>query len=689
MQLVGQSTWVRAVIAVLASASLALGGLPSAAAAGLETSTRAGLAQDETPVAGLMVQYADGVSKIAPNGQITSANFSSVSIRSTVGLWDGLHALTFEQPVSRAKAEAVKTQLMLDKRVVSVTLDELLGQQSRAVAAAVQAFRKASAVREARAVSAPPANDLESPQLQLNWWAPLVLGSGKLVGYRVRQSEDGLSWRVIVSNTANKRTSLLTSRGLVAGTASFFQIAALTETAAGSIRRGAWSATVKGIPRTAPQGPILLGSGTLTGGVAGASVSQPFSPQTLPQRGGLATGYVGLAFGPGGEPITGACTNSNCTFSGLQEGTSYQIEVSARNRISEAQSKPPVQVSDPDFARQWYLSSERGIDVPRAWNLSRGRAAVVVAILDGGITDHPEFAGRVLPGYDFVADAENSGDGDGRDADASDPGDFEGPSASTWHGTHITGIIGAANDGVGTTGVAPQTSLLPLRILGTDGGKKSDLIAAMRWAAGLSVDGVPANQNPARVVNLSLGSKGVSCDTAPGGSQATINELVALGITVVTAAGNDAGSAEDSYPGNCSGVINVTALGYSSDLASYANTGEAVDIAAPGGNYQPSGGGLSFGTMYSTTNLGLTNPGASGYGIKQGTSMAAPVVSGVVALMYALRPAITPSQVLQALRATASAFPAGSNCEASGGCGTGIVNAAAVLARIAATLPRN
>ena len=195
-----------------------------------------------------------------------------------------------------------------------------------------------------------------------------------------------------------------------------------------------------------------------------------------------------------------------------------------------------------------------------------------MAVLDTGVwADHLDLAGQVLPGYDMVSDVATANDGDGRDADASDPGDWItaaenasgtfkncGVDDSSWHGTKISGIVGAAaNNGQGMAGTAFGVRILPVRVLGKCGGFDSDIQAGMRWAAGLNVPGAPINPNPARVVNLSLGGSGV-CDAASGYPR-IIAELAAAGTTVVAAAGNSAGRAVE-LPANCPGVIAVAGL---------------------------------------------------------------------------------------------------------------------------------
>jgi serine protease len=219
-------------------------------------------------------------------------------------------------------------------------------------------------------------------------------------------------------------------------------------------------------------------------------------------------------------------------------------------------------------AGQWYLRHPTGevqsaIDVETAWNYTTGNSGMVVAVIDTGVRfDHPDLlrvaaGGNLLPGYDMISDVDTANDGDGRDADASDPGDWvtlddvrkvggpfedcsDAAENSSWHGTQISGLIGAlTNNGRGMAGVGPNIRVLPVRTLGKCGGFDSDIIAGMRWAAGLPVAGVPVNPTPARVLNLSLGGDG-ACEAA---YRDALAEITARGAAIVAAAGNSAGHA--------------------------------------------------------------------------------------------------------------------------------------------------
>jgi len=339
--------------------------------------------------------------------------------------------------------------------------------------------------------------------------------------------------------------------------------------------------------------------------------------------------------------------------------------------------------NDPQYTNQWNYKGTWGINAPAAWNVTTGLASTVVAVMDTGITNHVDLSGRTVPGYDFIGDVSTANDGNGRDNNPSDPGDWVTDAEthttafadcavldSSWHGTHVAGTIGAnSNNGIGVAGINWNAKILPIRVLGKCGGFLSDIADGTRWAAGLPVSGVPANPNPAKVINISIGGPGPCSATY----QNAINSVVAAGAIVVVAAGNESTNASNSEPGNCNGVITVAATASDAFRAPYSNFGSTVDISAPGGDFTWDTGVLS------TINTGTTVPVADGYASFQGTSMAAPHVTGVVSLMLARNPYLTPNQVQQILQSTARAFPPSSNCYGTSDCGAGIVDAAAAV----------
>lgn len=371
--------------------------------------------------------------------------------------------------------------------------------------------------------------------------------------------------------------------------------------------------------------------------------------------------------------------------------------------LSEVQYAEPDQVrlpiiappNDPYFvasppSNQWDLYDPvGGINMQAAWDITTGSPSVVAAIGDTGLTNHVDLAGRMVSGsvatsgYDFVSNTTIANDGDGRDSNPSDPGDWVTSAESTnpasvlygcqvsdssWHGSHVAGTIGAAsNNSVGVAGINWTSPLLIMRVLGKCGGYDSDIIDGVKWGAGLAVSGVPANANPAKVINLSLGGSG-SCSST---WQTAINNLTSAGAVLVVAAGNSNVNVSGFSPANCNGVVTVAATGQTGSKASYSNYGAQVEISAPGGS------GSYY--IWSTINAGTQGPTSDTYGGYQGTSMAAPHVTGVVSLMFSINPTLAPSQVLSILQGTARAFPGGSSCNTSN-CGSGILDAGAAVA---------
>ena len=328
----------------------------------------------------------------------------------------------------------------------------------------------------------------------------------------------------------------------------------------------------------------------------------------------------------------------------------------------------------------WGLTGTFGINVNGAWSKTQGSSRVVVAVLDTGITTHTDLGSQVA-GYDMIADPSVANDGDGRDANPSDPGDWVsaadssgatfggnlagcGISNSSWHGTHVAGTINAAINGVGSVGIAPKVLVQPVRVLGKCGGYMSDIALGIMWAAGAAVPGLPVNATPANVITLSLGGGGACSAT----EQSAIDYAIGRGVTVTIAAGNEDSPASSSSPGNCNGVITVAATDSAGKRAWFSNYGPLVEIAAPGVG------------IYSTMNSGTTVPAGQTYVSWSGTSMATPHVAGVVALMLSRDKSLTPAQVLQRIQSTATAF-GGTVCDAdtTKTCGAGIINAGSAV----------
>ncbi len=376
----------------------------------------------------------------------------------------------------------------------------------------------------------------------------------------------------------------------------------------------------------------------------------------------------------------------------LAEQPEVAYAVPDQRRRAFAAPNDPLYTSGPaatgPASGQWYLrapstESPSSIDAEGAWALQRGSAATVVAVLDTGVRfDHGDLlrttaGGKLLPGYDMVDDVEIANDGDGRDADPSDPGDWltltevltpngtfegcaDGAVPSSWHGTLTASLVGAlTGNGIGMAGSAPGVTLLPVRVLGKCGGFDSDIIDGMRWAAGLQVPGLPLNPNPAKVLNLSLGGTG-ACSAA---YLDVMRELDALGVVVVAAAGNTTGHAVGT-PANCPGVIGVTGLRHVGTKVGFSDLGPEISIAAPGGNcVNIDEGSPCLYPILGATNAGTTTPVANStvftdaYNISVGTSFAAPLVAGTAALMLAARPTLEPDELLQRMKATARPFP--------------------------------
>jgi serine protease len=351
------------------------------------------------------------------------------------------------------------------------------------------------------------------------------------------------------------------------------------------------------------------------------------------------------------------------------------VEYAEPDRIMRVTFTP----NDPRYNEQWNLfESTAGINAPAAWDRATG-SGIVVAVLDTGYRPHADLNANILQGYDFISDTFTANDGNGRDNDARDPGDWADPGdcgphdpfdlvPSTWHGTHVAGIIAArANNARGVAGVAHNARIVPVRVLGKCGGSTSDIADAILWAAGVPVQGTPANGNPAKVINMSFGSPG-GCGTT---LQSAINSARTMGASVIAGAGNDGLDGWDFAPASCSGAVSVASVNRSGGKSSFSNYGTVVRLAAPGGE-KPVVSAAN--DVLSTLNAGTTTPGPDNYVFYHGTSMATPQVSGVVALMLSVKPTLKPDDVIYLLQSTTRHFPA--ECAQ---CGAGIVNARAAV----------
>jgi serine protease len=399
---------------------------------------------------------------------------------------------------------------------------------------------------------------------------------------------------------------------------------------------------------------------SLSASLAASSPASRFAPAVVAHR-VEALGAVLIRFGD----VDAAATLAAAAIAAAHPDVAYVHP----NYLLSAARIP----NDPLYARQWHY--ER-INLPAAWDVTIGSSSTIVAVVDGGVpfhpTDptrrHPDLFGKLVAGYDFITDPESAGDGDGRDADPFDPSPAQ-------HGGHVAGTIAAAtNDGFGIAGVDWRARLLPVRALGVTGsGTLLDIAEATLWSAGFPVAGVPANANPAHVINLSLGGA-LPCPLLFQDAFDLIEASAPNAAVVVAAAGNVAVDAATFAPGNCRGVITVGATEARDFRASYSNYGTRIDVMAPGGDLavDRTGDGFPDGVFSLTA--------APGHGYLQGTSMAAPHVAGVIALLKSLDPTLTRAEALALLTATARPLSAAACNRPSGfECGAGLIDAAAAL----------
>jgi serine protease len=299
--------------------------------------------------------------------------------------------------------------------------------------------------------------------------------------------------------------------------------------------------------------------------------------------------------------------------------------------------------NDEYYPYQWHYAL---INLPGAWDTTGGSSSVTVAVIDTGVLlGHPDLAGQLVSGFDFIRDPTNSRDGDGIDANPDDPGDqqFGG---SSFHGTHVAGTIAAAsNNATGVAGVASGVRIMPLRVLGARGGSGYDIMQAVLYAAGLPNDSGRLPARRADVINLSLGGGAPS-----QAEQDVFSQARRQGVVIVAAAGNSTSSAP-AYPASYQGVISVSAVGLRKTRASYSNYGASVDVAAPGGDSGDWNGDGYVDGILSTGGDDTRGSRLYNFRFMQGTSMAAPHVAGVVALMKSVNPALTPDDVDRLLAA--------------------------------------
>jgi len=319
-----------------------------------------------------------------------------------------------------------------------------------------------------------------------------------------------------------------------------------------------------------------------------------------------------------------------------------RVEYAEPNVIWHAMDVP----NDTYYPFQWDMPLMR---MPEAWDLTHGLSSVIVAVLDTGETAHPDLAGRQIAGYDFVSDAASAGDLDGIDADPTDEGDGDGLHPNSFHGTHVSGTIGASTDnGTGVAGVTWATGLMSLRVLGKDGGTSFDIANAIKYAARLANNSTTLPAQRANVINMSLGGPGASSTV-----QSAVTQARNAGVVIFASAGNENSSAP-SYPAAYTGVISVAAVDINAQRAPYSNFGPTIDLCAPGGDTSKdlNHDGYADGIL-STLMDGASPPFTPIYGFYMGTSMACPHAAGVAALMLAVNPALTPAQIETLMKSTA------------------------------------
>ena len=643
---------------------------------------------------GVILKYRSDVKPVASNGDVVGANFAGVSLNNVHSIGDGYFAASFDTPIQDSEARLVVNNLLKDSRVEKAYPDHDFGVTPASVKrlqdyqigiALGTLFRPASAPRSVKVVDALLSSAPNTPRVKVSWAAPSLLYGAKIGGYQVWRSVNGSAYSLAETINNPRVLSSYQSIGLQSGRITRFYVKAITKLGT-AIKFGTASAKVSITPTAKPVAPSFTG-------YAEDYLQEPtWTGLNLAERGGLPVSYLVTATAENLPTLQCVSTATSCRLSTFDPGANYKLSIVATNSRGSSSSNDIIRSREPYFYEQWYLHGRYGINAQSAWaQVSGDYSSVVVAVVDSGFTSHPDLDASVVPGYDFVSNNLGPDDGDGWDPDASDPGSYTSDpnSTSTWHGTHVAGLIGAPNNGVGISGVAPGVKLQSVRALGSNGGQESDLFAAVTWASGGTVNGVPNNPTPAKVINISMGT------TTPTSCGASLTNAYAAakarGVTIVTAAGNgDAnGNPMDaiySYPGNCYGSINVAATSASGDISYYSNRGLGADLAAPGGDDRSPEGTLSDaqGMLISTYNKGVRAPGDPSYAFDEGTSMAAPLVSGSVALMYLKKPTLTPDQVWALLKAGVRPFASGTDCARTAGtteqiCGAGIVDIGATL----------
>lgn len=333
------------------------------------------------------------------------------------------------------------------------------------------------------------------------------------------------------------------------------------------------------------------------------------------------------------------------------------IEYAEMDEIANSDYSP----NDPFFSSQWSLTDmDSGVDAVHAWDFSKG-AGVVVAVIDTGKTPHTDMDVNIIGGYDFISSSSTARDGNGRDSNFNDEGNWcPGVKNSNWHGLNVSSLIAAVtNNGSVMAALAHKSKIVHVRGLGKCGGSTSDLADAIIWASGGAVSGVPSNPNPAQVINLSFGSYGSSC---PNTYQSAIDAARANGAFVVGSAGNDSGDANLHPPSNCTGIMAVANITDTGNKRFDSNAGTSVDVAAPGTDVRV------------LSNTGATVQSSQTSYKTSGTSLSAPIVSAIAALAIDLKPGISLDEIERTIEITAKPFAG--TCS---NCGSGVASAAGVV----------
>ena len=658
-------------------------------------------------VVGLALKYRDGVNPFDYSGNMAALDSANVSLKTGEGVGLGIWTATFDKPVTESVALKVANQLAADSRIEAIYLDHFVSYAKfRETTPKLAVLKASSAPTSVKAADAWSASSASTPRIRLTWRAPSQLNGGVIWGYRIAKYDPlSGSYVNIVSNSKSSATSLLVSLSLTAGEVSKFKVAAVTKSKDSRYMAvSAFSAVASAKATSSPQPPVLQSAGTVTS----ANPVVTWVLQDSVASGGLPVTYSVTALSS--EGYTAACnsTSNSCTLSGLIGGSRYAVRVTATNSRGSAISAPVTVSTDPMMEMQWYLNSKYGLNVNNAWKITKGDPSIVVAVVDSGITDHPDLRDNIVTGYDFISDPLNARDGGGRDANPTDEGDWNTSKRedSSWHGTHVAGIIAAESNDIGIVGIAPNVKISPVRVLGVNGGTESDIAAGINWAIGVPVPKAPVNEYPAKVVNLSIGSSDSYGCGSQSLTQLAIDNSKKLNATIVTAAGNEGTYATRSYPGNCFGNITIGASGYSGDRSYYSNFADyfvdyhmyiGVDISAPGGDDRDAAGVPADGQIWSTLNTGKTAAEDPTYGEEEGTSMASPMAAGVVALMYSVKPNLTTDQVWNILSSTVKSFAPNAECAGkiittydadsgrnikTGLCGLGLIDAGAAVAAV-------